>query len=385
MEELNRFKVLIDAKKIDDGGIGTYLRNLIEGFLANGNIDITLLSTKEKIIKYSWRNEISLIEDDSKSYSMKESFSLKNKVDFSKFDLFHVPHYTLPFGVNIPTIATIHDIIHITNPKKFYYPFVSKPWIASTLKRSSKIITVSESSKKDLIQNFSYAKNHQDKIVVIPNSSSLKFLNNEEAPNFKYFISIFSNTMPHKGLDDLLWAYNQLEKSFPNYDVPKLVLVGFGIEKLLKSEEIKNKKVSSNVKFLGAVSSEKLSSLVQNAKALLIPSLAEGFCIQALDAQVLNVPVVSRPVPAICEILSRNDFCSSSMSKESFYEAIKTFFQLSLERDFIYTVDNKHLKKYKKENIILRTLDVYSQVTGKIIKRGDEKEVASGDRIAQGF
>lgn len=369
MEDTNRFRVLIDAKKIDDGGIGSYLKILIEGFLENGNIDVTLLSSKEKIIKYDWRNEVTLIEDDTKPYSIKESFSLKNKVDCSKFDIFHVPHYTLPFGINIPTIATIHDIIHITNPRKIYYPFISRPWIGSTLKRASKIITVSESSKKDLIQNFSYAKKNQNKIVVIPNAPSLEISNESKSLNFNYFVAIFSNTMPHKGLEDLLWAYSKLEEKFIDYNLPKLLLVGFGIEELLKSEWIKKQKLSPNVKLLGAVSKEKLSNLVHGAEALVIPSLAEGFCIQALDAQILKVPVISRPVPAVCEILSRNDFCAKSMSKEDFYETMKLFFQLSLERNFIYTVDEQHLKKYKKENIISLTLDLYSQVTGKNIKK----------------
>ena len=382
------FNVLIDAKKINDGGIGTSLRNLIKGLLTVPNINITLLSTKEKLSTYEWKDDINLIEDDTKPYSLKESFLLAKKIDFSQYDLFHTPHYTLPFNVNIPTVATIHDIIHITNPKKFYYPLIAKPCINSTLKRASKIITVSEASKNLLIDNFKYAKRNSNKIVVIPNAVSLKKLDSieeirEKQYPFDYYISVFSNTMPHKGLNDLLWAYSRLEEKFAKYNLPKLILVGFGIQKLLDSNEIRNYKISKNVKVLGAVSTSKLTNLISHAKAMLIPSLAEGFYIPALDAQSLEVPFVTRPVPAICELLSKNDFCAKSMSKEDFYEEIKTFFQVSREHGFSYISNEKNLKKYKLENVLLRILDVYSEVTDKVIQRPSSGSSGGGEELKE--
>ena len=368
------FNVLIDAKKINDGGIGAYIRNLIEGLMLVPDVSVSILSTKEKIENYDWKDNVTLIEDNHKPYSFSESFLITKKIDFSKFDLFHVPHYTLPFRVNIPTVVTIHDIIHITNPKKIYYPYIAKPWINSTLKRASKVIAVSEASKNALIDNFKYARKNQNKITVIPNAVSLRSVTQEfhleEKPfPFNYYISVFSNTMPHKGLSDLLWAYSKLEEKFSKYNLPKLILVGFGIQKLLDSKEIRNYKISQNVKVLGAVSDEKLTRLIANSNAMLIPSLAEGFYIPALDAQSLEVPFITRPVPAICELLSKNDFCAKSMSKEDFYEEVKTFFQISREHGFTYISNEKNLKKFKLENVLLRVLDVYSEVTGKVIKR----------------
>lgn len=384
------FNVLIDAKKIFDGGIGVCLRNLIEGLLTVPNINVSLLATKEKLENFDWKDEVNLIEDNTKPYSFSESFMLSKKIDFSKFDLFHVPHYTLPFNINIPTVATVHDIIHITNPKKFYYPYIARPWINSTLKRASKIITVSEASKKALIDNFRYARNNQNKIVVVPNAVSLRSISDDistrEKPfNFEYFISVFSNTMPHKGLSDLLWAYSKLEEKLARYNVPKLVLVGYGIQKLLDNNEIKNYKISKNVKVLGAVSDEKLTRLISNAKAMLIPSLEEGFYIPALDAQALEVPFVTRPVPAICELVSSNDFCAKSMRKEDFLEEIETFFKVSREHDISYIPNEKKLKKYKLENVLLRILDVYSEVTGKVISRSQVDQVGKVQNERQEF
>lgn len=374
MSNVNKFKVLIDAKKIDDGGIGASLRNLIEGLLMSRGIEVSLLGDKEKIGKYVWSNLVNLIEDNSKPYSLKESFWISKKIDFSNYDIFHTPHYTLPFKISIPSVATVHDIIHITHPRKFYYPFIAKIWINSTLKRASKIITVSEASKSALIKNFKYANENQDKIVVVPNAVSLRSVNEDEMQSkaefsFNYLIAVFSNTMPHKGLEDLLWAYKKLEERFSKQNLPKLVLVGYGIQRLLESGEMKNFDISENVKVLGAVSNKRLTLLILNAKAMLVPSLAEGFYIPAIDAQSLGVPFICRPVPAICELLANNDFCAKSMSKEDFFEVIKNFLQLSFESGINYKLNEKRLEKYKIENVILKVLDVYSELTGKEIER----------------
>ena len=68
------FNVLIDAKKINDGGIGAYIRNLIEGLMLVPDVSVSILSTKEKIENYDWKDNVTLIEDNHKPYSFSESF-----------------------------------------------------------------------------------------------------------------------------------------------------------------------------------------------------------------------------------------------------------------------------------------------------------------------
>lgn len=91
------FNVLIDAKKIFDGGIGVSLRNLIEGLIKLPDIKVSLLGTKEKFKNFDWKDEVSLIEDNSKPYSFSESFLLSKKLIFqsSTFFMFRIIRFLL--------------------------------------------------------------------------------------------------------------------------------------------------------------------------------------------------------------------------------------------------------------------------------------------------
>ncbi|PYQ52490.1 MAG: hypothetical protein DMF59_04485 [Acidobacteria bacterium] len=90
----------IDCRKIDDFGIGTYIRGLLTAmagveYVAFGPHDLDLPAGIEHVIV------------DAPKYSIRELFRVGRGV---KIDLFHAPHYVVPF-VDVPFVVTIHDLI----------------------------------------------------------------------------------------------------------------------------------------------------------------------------------------------------------------------------------------------------------------------------------
>lgn len=321
LDRLSGLRILVDARKLSDGGIGVYLHNLLSGLSKYSKAEITVIVDDPRKISSDW--DVNVIEDQTKLNSIDELFNFGKKIDFTKYDLFHTPHFVLPYGIKIPTIVTIHDTIHITHPEKFFYPYFAKSLIRSAIKRASAVITVSESSKADLVGLY---PKYADKINVVRNAITAEFLKKPDdlsvlsrfKLNGKYLLGIFSNLKPHKGLDDLLTTFCEIDSDY------QLVLVGQGIELLVENQTLLDKACSSKVKLLGRVDTKELVALCAGAKGLVVPTFAEGFCLPILEAHSQNTPVVMRPVPACLELACSNDVVCKDMTLSALKQGIET-------------------------------------------------------------
>jgi glycosyltransferase involved in cell wall biosynthesis len=70
------------------------------------------------------------------------------------------------------------------------------------------------------------------------------------------------------------------------------------------------------------LSPKNLRQRLSHALALVVPSLVEGFCLPALEAQSCGTPVICRPVPALRELVTEHDTVASDFSVESLAKAI---------------------------------------------------------------
>ena len=351
-----KINVLIDARKISNngighGGIGVYLENLLNGFLARNDISPTLLVNSASKIPEAWK-DIPRVIDDAKLYSYDELKNLSKRINWSEYNLFHTPHYILPYGIPIPTIITVHDLIHITNPSSFFHPFVARFLIGSALKRATKVITVSEASKKAIIHRWPAADN---KITVIPNAVVPGFMQEPLKLNRKgeYLLTVLSSNKKHKGSDILLKAFQLFEKENVNNKV-ELVIVGKGSIQLEDRKDLPKKTV-----VLGEVSREELHSLYYNAKALIVPSRAEGFCLPVVEAQSCGTPVLMTPVPAVLELLTENDIALKDFSAKEMAIGIE---KIISKNDDEKGVTSMHLEKFCIRKVTERIVELYRSI-----------------------
>jgi len=313
-------RILLDARKLGDGGIGVYIENTIVGLTTSSGVALSLLARPEVVKRYDFSGDVKIIPEYSTPYSISALLHLSKRIHWSEFDIYHSPHFTLPLNVPIPSVVTIHDIIHITSPERFFYPWIATPIIRNALKHATKIITVSETSRKEIIDVF--GRELLEKITVIPNSlrvSLTKYSNETSLPKVagipsKYFLAVVSNTKPHKGFKDLIDAFKEVRHSVSS-DIA-LVVVGLGRRN--ESE------ASSGIIELGEVDDSTLASLYAHAHALVVPSKIEGFCLPVIEAHSFGTPIVARPVPAISELAESADEVASSFSVPSLAYAMKT-------------------------------------------------------------
>ena len=281
-------RIGIDCRKIADFGIGTYIRGLL-GALADLGGHQYLAFGPRTIENMLPRGVVHLLVDAPK-YSIRELFTVGRNIPL---DLFHAPHYVVPF-LRVPFVVTIHDLIHLhhRNPLGRAY---ARTMIGRAVRRSRRVITVSYSVRDDVVRVFG----HPEKIAVTPNGVDHVFLSRADGEGFRperffaslrmtnapYFLFV-GNDKPHKNVDRLMEAFARITDA-------QLVLAGGEFERFRNRDR---------VVLAGFVPQEELAILYRGAIALVIPSLEEGFGLPALEAMACGAPVITSTAPALIEI-----------------------------------------------------------------------------------
>ena len=197
-------------------------------------------------------------------------------------------------------IVTIHDLAFIRNPHWFsktfaaYYNFLI-PIIA---RRSMSIITVSEFSKKEIVDLLGIPPS---KIHVIYNGVSEIFKSdvygNDEKRFGKYILAV-SSFDPRKNLRGLIEAFLKLK-----YTDLKLVIAGRASKNFNMDEAFSEPGANrERIIFLSDISQNELASLYRGAIALCYPSFYEGFGLPPLEAMASGCPVVASDIESIREV-----------------------------------------------------------------------------------
>lgn len=350
-----KLRVLLDARKLGHGGIGTYIENLIAGFLELG-VELTVIGSRSALLRFGLLDYVGILADETRPYSLSEMLQLGRRIDSKSFDIFHSPHFTLPLGIRIPSVVTVHDLIHIHHPEHFYYPWLAKPLIRSALKRATRVITVSESSRRDLVELMCADRNFDQKLSVISNAVDPIFSVSANSSRARrenpYFFAVMSNSKPHKGLSDLLEAFSRLTSDGALPAGCKLVLAGEGAARIADVHRL--------VTPVGRVSKEKLARLYREAMATIIPSRAEGFCLPALESHACGTPVISTPVPAVEELLGEQDVVCPGFSADDISNGIRAFLeQARLRKERSAKASPDCSERFSRREIARRTLDIY--------------------------
>ncbi len=267
-------RIGIDCRKIADFGIGTYIRGLLHALAELGGEEYIAFGPRE--IAALLPGSIEHVMVDAPKYSIRELFAIGRD---ARLDLFHAPHYVVPF-VDVPFVVTIHDLIHLRrrNPLQRSY---ARMMIGRAVRRGRRVFTVTESVRKDITALFG----HPEKIVVTPNGVDPVFTASGAAAEGRYFLFV-GNDKPHKNVDRLVEAFQRLA------DV-QLILAGGTFDRFRNRP---------GVIIAGFVSIDRLAALYRGAIALVQPSLEEGFGLPAIEAMACGAPVITSNAAALVEV-----------------------------------------------------------------------------------
>lgn len=271
-------RIGIDARKIADFGIGTYIRGLLTDLAANGG-DTFVAFAPQRLANLIPAG-VEHVSIDAPHYSIREIVILGRAADRARLDLFHAPHYVVPF-TRAPFVVTIHDLIHLRHPNPLARLY-ARQMIGRAVRRSRRVLTVSEAVKREIVSTFGCADDH---VLVTPNGVGAPFSGSGPAAEGRYFLYV-GNDKPHKNVDVLVDAFSKIDDA-------SLVLTGGAFERF-KSRE--------RVVVTGFVDDAELAALYRGAIALVMPSREEGFGLPALEAMVSGCAVITSNAAALVEI-----------------------------------------------------------------------------------
>ena len=313
----------IDARLIDETGVGRYIRNLIEelGTSRDGHTYIVYLKKQSfdafVLPNEKWEKRCT----DIHWHTCMEQIMMPMYYRKDHLDILHVPYFNAPIFYTKPFMLTIHDltVFHITTGKatKLPYPLYLLKKLGYVillrigLSRAKAIIAVSETTKKELVEHFHVVP---EKITVTYEGVDKRLQMKDgksnpksQIPNPKYtehpYFLYVGNAYPHKNLALLVHAFGAFIKSNPSHDIYRLLLVG---KKDYFYEHIRalvqKNHLDTHVLFLNDVSDEALQSLYRDAKAFVFPSRMEGFGLPALEALASYCPVIASDIPVFHEL-----------------------------------------------------------------------------------
>jgi glycosyltransferase involved in cell wall biosynthesis len=209
-----------------------------------------------------------------------------------RIDVLHSCGYVSPLWASFPTVVTIHDL----NYRAFgaQMPLGRRValqfFVRQSALRSSRVLTVSEFSRQEIIHAFGLPP---DRVVVTPNAPRPRFERAGPASAAEHpdprdprpYILAFSSRSPNKNIPRLIAAF---ELARQRYDLPhRLVLVGH-------SPESGGRPIAASeaVHVAGYLDERPLQSLLAGASLLAFPSLYEGFGLPVVEAMAAGVPVV---------------------------------------------------------------------------------------------
>lgn len=324
----------------------------------------------------------SLIEHLKKIKELKVDAINFQKADLSKYDIAHYPYFhpffiTLPLSKKTKTVVTIHDLIPLIYPK--HYPPGLRGRIKLQvqkllLRKVDAIITVSETSKKDIVRFLGVP---QEKIEVVYEAPrkifkklesgdwKLKIKKQYGLPN--HFVLYVGDVNYNKNILGLAEACKMAKTP--------LVIVGKQVvdEDFDKSHP-ENKPFARflekygndpQVLRLGYLPDEDLVAVYNLATLYCQPSFYEGFGLPVLEAMACQTPVVAAKTQALVEIAEGAALFADPKEPKDMAEKILRLFEDTELRAFLMRKGRDRVKQFSWDKTAKETLRVYGQILQK--------------------
>ena len=216
-------RIAIDARKLRDYGIGTYVRNLLRHLarLDQATEYVVLCRQRDRRRRGELGENFRAVTDASPGYSIREQLTVPLDLRRERVDLFHAPHYVLPPLTPCRSVVTIHDCIHLRFPQylpnRLGYAYArASLWVATH--RSSRVLTVSEASKRDIlellprsrVEDRRHLQRDRRAVLVSRRTRTTSIASASAISSNDPFVLYAGNIKPHKNLERLIDAFHML-------------------------------------------------------------------------------------------------------------------------------------------------------------------------------
>ena len=354
------------------GGNETYYRELIKGLIKIRSEHRFFLyhnsATIEQCITASENFTLERLFPAHRLLRIPFTFPRRSRLD--ELDLFHAQFIVPPF-LRCKTVTTIPDIAYEHHPD--FFPARQRAWLKTLVRESAKranhIITVSEHSKRDLIQTYGIG---EEKITVTYEGAGDEFVpsDREKAKKLltrKYhidgdFILYLGRLQARKNLMRLVNAYARIRSAgFPH----KLVLAGQQ-DSLFQPvlARIRHLKLQNDVILPGYVAAADVPAFYNAAEVFVYPSLYEGFGLPLTEAMACGVAVVTSRGSSLEEVAGDAAVLVDSLDEISIADGLKQVLSDPELRAHLGQAGLRRSRMFSFEQAARQTIGVYERGMG---------------------
>lgn len=381
-------------------GIGRYIKSLLSELVSldNTNIYVFYLTKNTesvldyifipKVFKYNIVYVDPKIASSGRIKSILESDNDAIKLSEGEVDIFFQPDISFGLPNNVKTVTVFYDLIPLIfwnrdKTKRFKLKKRVKVTIVEELlrskykrslkmyKKANRIIAISESSKKDLLDKFQSIKS-KNVIVTYLGSDTPKLpsrINNSNA--ILDGLHIKQPFLLYVGAVDLRKNIVGMAKMFfelksKGYKNLQLVMVGKEFTNKLELEELGwNDVVAKHIYrrdiiLPGYINDTDLEALYKQAAAFVFPSLYEGFGLPILEAMQEGCPVVAFSNSSIPEVAGSAAILAEN--EKEFVKGVEVLLQDENKRQDLIEAGCKQVKKFSWSKTAKQTLEVFDEV-----------------------
>lgn len=346
------------------GGITKYFCELMRNYPEDHNFQLSVLFSNNQHLKDNFKflkkiyvpipEKKSKINGylKSKSYNINKLYS-EHVISNRNYDLLHPTFYDTYFlkGLKKPYVVTVHDLAEFKF-KNQYKNNSRIPAMEQIIQNARRIISISESTKKDLIEIL----NINPEIIDV-------VYHGFRRGDFQMHSNLNGRYILYVGVRQGYKNFNTLLRSFADLKIEdndlKLICVGspFSTEEI---SELKKLRILENTVALRA-DETRLNSLYANALAFVYPSLHEGFGMPILEAFAHNCPVCLSNTSCFPEIAGSGGVYFNPTDPDSITKAIKkVIYDTNFSKKMIEE-GNKRLNQFSWKKCSLETIISYKK------------------------
>lgn len=357
-------KIGIDARLYSQTGVGTYLKNLLYYLdkYNSKNIQYYVYLIKDDFDKINFKSKnIFKRLANYRWHSFSEQIFFLITLLKDNLNLVHFTYFGYPIFYFKKFIATVHDLtplffktgrtstknILIYNLKHLFFKII----LFFQVRNALKIIVPAKTIKKQLINL--YGEKNKSKIDYIYEGINYQLFLHKENKNlskkfFNFFIYV-GNFYPHKNVERLIEAYNKLNTKF------KLILIGPDDYFTKRIEDYLKKIKSKNILIIKKPKIEDLIFFYKNTKAIIHPSLSEGFGLTLVETAYFNKPIIASNIDIFKELWEDKIIYFDPYDINDIKNKIEFFIKDEKKVDY-----SKLFKKFSFIKMTKKTLNIYN-------------------------
>jgi glycosyltransferase involved in cell wall biosynthesis len=369
-------RIVIDVRHINDFGIGTYIRNLVQALAALDHENhYTLIATTAEAgdlpgLPSNFETAIYHAPKRAVWENLTYSWFVKRLAP----DVIHIPLNEVPLLMPKPYVVTIHDMSSFLFGDMSGFRENARLYtFRRGLLRADRVIAVSAATRRD-IENVLAVRS--DRIRQVYSAPDPRFFNgsNQAGQNqlleryqIHYpFLLYAGRIRPHKNLPRLIEAFAVIRSELehhPEYRELRLIIIG---DEISKHPEVRRAMVQTRtqqvVRFLGFVPFETLKMFYSAATAFVFPSLYEGFGLPPLEAMATGTPVITSSVSSLPEVVGS---AAMVVNPENVFDIARGIREVLLDDDLrqrLISTGYEQVRQFNWSRTAEEVLSVYREV-----------------------